>query len=384
MKFLTLLLRNVGRNKIRTVLTALAVVVLVAIYTLASAVTDTINHLVGSHASQSRLMVLEKWVVPSQFPIRYVPKIADVDGVADWTVWHFYAGLLDDAGTRGAGIATRMENLREMHPGLEELDPRLIKAMQRERTGALVGQRILDQMNWQVGQRFRVMSFTHLNKDLEFKIVGTLPGDVWAHNFFFRDDYYQEACDDKDNVAIMWLQVADEQNGKRVAAEVEQMFANSPAKVRVETESAGVARFAGRTNTIVSIINFVVAVLLIDMVIVLANSINMTVRERRSEMAIFKILGFQPSFILAMVIGEAVLIGALGGIIGAGTTYGISLLNAADQLPVRMSFLLQFPIPAKFLLHGLVVGASVGLIGSAIPAAHAQRVGVAEAFSRVG
>jgi len=384
LKFIGLFLKNLGRNKVRTGLTAMAVIVLVAIYTLATTVTDTINQMLAAHSSQSRLIVREKWIMPSQFPIRYVSKIAEVEGVDDWTAWHFYAGYVDDAGHAGAGLATRMDNLREMHPGLDDLDPALIEAVEADKTGALVGQWIMNQLDARVGQKFTVRSFTHLGEDLEFKIVGVLPSDIWARNFFFREDYYQEALGEKDHVNIVWLRTADEKTGRRVAAEVEQLFENAPAKLRVETESAGVGRFLGRTSTVVHLINMVVAILLIDMVVVLSNSINMTVRERRREMAILKILGFQPRFILLMIVGEAVTVGALGGLFGAGLAWGASVLNLAGYFPMRIDFLLQFPIPARFLLHGFVVGALVGFLGSIIPAWNARKVQVVEAFSNVG
>lgn len=383
-KLLKLILRSLGRNKLRTALTALAVVVLVAVYTLASTVTDTVNQLLKAHSSQSRLIVREKWVMPSVFPVHYVPKITKVPGVTDWTVWHFYAGNLDDAGHTGAGIATRFDNLRAMHSGMDDLDPKLVEAVQKEKDGALVGRWILQQMNWQVGQRFTMNSFTHLGKNLQFKIVGVIPSELWARNFFFREDYYQEATGDKETVNIVWLLAKDDGTGKRVAADVERLFAKSQAKLRAETESAGAGRFIGRIGTVVNVINFVVSILLVDMVIVLANSINMTVRERRCELAIFKILGFRPWFILAMVVGEAMTIGAAGGVLGAGLAYGVSALNAAGRLPMRVEFLLQFPIPPKFIVHGLVIGILVAFVGSIVPALNARRVRVVEAFSSVG
>jgi putative ABC transport system permease protein len=379
-----LFLKNLGRNKVRTALTALAVVVLVAVYTLASTVTDIVNQVVSAHSSQTRLIVREKYIMPSQFPIRYVPKIAAIEGVEDWTVWHFYAGYLDDAGHTAAGIATRMDNLREMHPGMEDLDPALLDAMDREKNGVLMGQSILDQMNWHPGQKFSLTSFTHLGKNLDFKIVGVLPSELWSKNFFFREDYFQEGVGDRESVNLVWLRVADSETGKRVAADAERLFANSRDKLRVETESAGVGRFMGRANTIVHIINFVVSILLIDMVVVLSNSISMTVRERRREMAILKILGFQPRFILGMIAGEAIVVGAAGGLLGAGLAYLVSVLNMAGQLPIRIDFLVQFPIPPRFILHGLLVGAAVGFIGSAVPAWMAQKVRVVEAFSNAG
>lgn len=383
-KFLSLLAKNLGRNKVRTTLTALAVLVLVAIYTLASTVTDTVGEAITELSSQSRLMVREKWIMPSRFPVRYLPKILAVKGVEDWTPWHFYFGTLDEAGHNIAGIATRMDNLCEMHSGMDDLDPALLSAMDREKNGVLMGRVIMDQMNWQVGQRFSVISSSHVGKNLEFQVVGVLGSNLWARNFFFREDYYQEGLGDKENVNVLWLRVSDEQTGKRVSADVERLFQNSREKLRVETESAGVGRFIGRADTLVNIINFVVGILLLDMVVVVSNSIGMTVRERRQEMAILKILGFQPSFIVAMVVGEAIVVGAAGGLCGAGLSCLVSALNAAGHLPTRIDFLMQFPIEVKFVLHGLLVGGAIGFLGSVLPARSAFKVRVAEAFSNVG
>ena len=383
-QFITLLVRNLGRNKVRTALTGSAIVVLMAIYTFTFAVTDKVNRLVDAHSSQTRLMVREKYVMPSRFPVRYVPRIAEIPGVEDWTPWNFYGGFLDDAGHMGRGIATRVDNLREMHPGLEGLDPALLEQMQHEKEAVLIGPGALEEMNWKVGQRFTVNSFTHLGKNLEFHVIGVLPGDLWSRNFFFRQDYFQEGTGDKEAVNIVWLRVSDPEAGKRVSAEIEQLYEKAREKLRVETESAGVGRFMGRTSALVNILNFIVAILLLDIVAVLANSISMTVRERRREVAILKILGFQPSFVLWMVIGEAVLVGAAGGVLGGGLAYGIAALNASGYLGARSGFLLEFPVGLKFVFQGLLVGTCVGFVGSVIPAWTAQKIRVIEAFSKVG
>ncbi len=376
-------LKNLGRNKLRTSLTALAVMVLMLIYSIAGTVTNKVGRMVAGHSSQERLIVREKWTTPSRMPIRYVRELANFDGVEDWTVWHIYGGKLD-AGHFGAGFATHMENFRDMHSEMEDLDPKLIEAMGRCRNGVLLGRWIMDQMRWHVGQKITFESLTHLGKDLEFEIIGQLPSEIWSRCFFFRQDYFQEGVGDKETVNIVWLSVRDVQTGRRLAVEIEEAFANRPDQLRVETEAAGVGRIFEQRATVVNVINFVVAVLLVDMAIVLSNSISMTVRERRKEMAILKALGFQPSFILAMVIGEAVVVGAVSGMAGAGLAFGFSELNLAGYLPFTESFLLEFPVPAKFVWHGLALGTLIGFLGSALPAWGAKKVKAVEAFADAG
>ena len=104
-------------------------------------------------------------------------------------------------------------------------------------------------MDWHIGQRFTVSSMNYAGHDLEFKIVGVLPGERWSHNFFFRDDYFHEATGDKDRFHMMWVRVRDPETGKRVAGEIERMFDKSDTEVLVETESKGVARLTERTHS---------------------------------------------------------------------------------------------------------------------------------------
>ena len=112
-------------------------------------------------------------------------------------------------------------------------------------------------MNWQVGQRFTLISMNYAGTDLEFKIIGVLPDERWSQNFFFREDYFQEGTGDKDRFHMMWLRVRDPETGQRVAQQIEQMFEKSDTEVLVETESAGIARLTDRTKSIVAIVDVV-------------------------------------------------------------------------------------------------------------------------------
>jgi len=379
-KYLNLIIKNLGRNKLRTTLTALAVMVLVSIYSIVSVVTAKVNSMIESHSSQTRLIVRERWVTPSEFPSRYVPKIADIEGVEDWTVWNFYFGRLGDVGTGMGGVATRMDNVHVMHPNFEQFDVRLLKEFEDDKTAVLVGRELLEKHNLKVGQRITLTGISPLGKDLTFNIVGALDSDVWSQTIFFRRDYFLRD-DEDDLVNVMWIRVNDAETGQRVAAEIEAMFENSPVQMRVETEAAGIARISGRITSTVAVINFITTVLLIDMVMILANSISMTVRERRKEMAILKVLGFTPRFVAGMVVGEAVLVGGVSGTLGAAISYYFCELNTAGQLPFRIDYLLHFPVTSDYVPYGLVIGVLVGFAGSVLPALSARNVHVAEAFA---
>lgn len=388
LKFVVLVLKNLGRNKLRTTLTSLAVTVLVLICAVVTTVTSAVAQRVQSESGQTKLMVTEKWIAPSAVPVRYLQHLTEIPGVVDWTVWNLYAGFFDAsmrADRAGLGIATRIDNVHKMHDGLESLDPAILRALKREKTGALVGAAVMKGMGWKVGQEFTFISSSHLGKDLRFKIVGVMPPGVYSLSFFFRDDYFQEATGNKESVSMVWLRVRDSQAAQSVVTWIQDAFGGREPALKVETESAGVARFASKGEAILGIIRLVVGILMIDMVVILSNSISISTRERRSEMAVLKVLGFEPLHIMAMVIGEATLIGALSGLAGAGIAWTSSFLAEGGTLPDNgfTNFLSLFPVRADAVAWGFLLGAAVGFIGSAIPAWNARKVKVSDVFARI-
>jgi putative ABC transport system permease protein len=230
-------------------------------------------------------------------------------------------------------------------------------------------------MNWRVGQTFTLHSAIR-KAALEFRIVEVATDDAWAHNFFFRDDYYQDAVGDNQDVNIMWLSVRDASTANRVAAEVESIFENSTSPLRVETESAGASRLTESTKTISRITMFISIVLFLDMVVVLSNSINLTVRERYQEIAILKVLGFQPRWIITLICGESILIGAVSGLVGASLACALLSLDWS----LTISVVAYFPVASSMLLEGPLVGASVGALASLIPAHRACRIPVIDSL----
>lgn len=387
-ELLLLILKNLGRNKVRTTLTALAVAVLVTICAEMTTVTSAIKKRVENDASQSKLLVTERWVMPSRIPARYVPTLTEMEGVEDWTVWCFYTGFFEESRQRtnqAVGFATRPDNIREMHAGLENLDPAIIEELKRDKTGVIVSASVMQTMNFKVGQEFTFLSSSHAGKDLRFRIVGVLPPGDWPRNFFFRLDYFQEAVGAKDYVNCVWLRTRDSKAAEGLAAQIQQDFAKRQPELKVETESAGVARFASRGEAVLSIIQLVVVILLIDMVIVLSNSISVATRERRVEMAVLKVLGFTPSLILLMVIGEATFVGGVSGFAGAGLAWACSTLAAHGLLPIPglAETFLMFPIGADTIAWGGFIGGLVGFLGSFLPAWNVRKVKVSDVFAKI-
>jgi putative ABC transport system permease protein len=386
-KFCILILKSLGRNKVRTLLTGLGITVLVSVYAIVSSVTSAVSSRINSQGSQTRLICSDRWVAPSLIPPRYFPDLAAQQGVEDWTTWNMFPCAFDGSGRvdrQGIGIATRPDNLAGMVADGDQIDPEAIQRLQQRRDGALVQSAVMKIMNWQVGQQVTVYGNQFPKTTVPLTIVGELPPGQLA-SFYFRQDYLQNLEPGRAVVNCVILKVRNSNDTNKVAAAISDRYARRQPALKVETESAGVARFAARAQSILSLIQLVVVVLLVDMVIILSNSISISVRERRVEMAVLKVLGFQPLHILAMVIIEAMLIGALAGAFGTGLVFSVSKLTLDGFLPVSppTQFLIQFPVPSAVVGEGFLLGMLVGLTGSLFPALSARKVKVSDVFARI-
>lgn len=386
-KFIILVFKSLGRNKVRTALTGMAVIVLVAIYAIVTNVTATVKSKITG-GDQTRLIVSERWTMPSQIPVRYVSEIAQIPGVKSFTTWTIFVGFLDkipQADRQVAVLAVHPQTLREMHDGMDELPDELYDEWLSTKDAVLVGAAMMKKMNWHVGQQFTVFGARFPPVDVPYRIIGIIPGGEWSSAMFCRQDYLSDASNNADTVNAILLSVESEERAKELASEVSKDYENRQPALKVETESAGVARFASRSTAVLQIIDAVVAILLINMVIILSNSISISVRERRVEMAVLKVLGFQPLHIALMIIGEAMFVGGIAGMIGTGIVCTLSTLTVTGVLPLAQwnSFLLQFPVPWTAVAWSVLLGAGVGLTGSVFPAMASRKVKVSDVFARI-
>lgn len=386
-KFIILVFKSLGRNKVRTALTGLGVIVLVAIYAIVTNVTSTVKNKI-SGGDQTRLIVSERWTMPSQIPVRYVSEIAKMPGVKSWTTWTIFVGFLDKIPRSDRQVAVLSVNpttLREMHGGLMDLPADVYDEWLSTKDAVLVGPAMMKKMNWHVGQQFTVFGARFPPVDVPYRIIGTVPGGEWSSAIFCRQDYLADASKNNETVNAILLAIDSEDRAKELASELSKEYENRQPALKIETESAGVARFASRSTAVLQIIDAVVAILLIDMVIILSNSISISVRERRVEMAVLKVLGFQPLHIALMIIGEAMFVGGLAGMIGTGIVCTISSLTVSGTIPLAQwnSFLLQFPVPWTAVAWSGLLGAAVGLTGSVFPAMACRKVKVSDVFARI-
>jgi putative ABC transport system permease protein len=271
-----------------------------------------------------------------------------------------------------------------------------LKAMEQDPRKVVIGQQRLDALNKKVGEHIRVYSFNY--KDLvldDVEIVGAFPKGQYGQSAVMNRDRLNNALDaykqqngkahpmaDK-TLNLVWLKVPNTDTYNKVAEQVEQSpLFGSPA-VKCETASSGVASFLDAYRDLLGIVRWLlVPALMACMALVICAAISISVRERRTEMAVLKVLGYTPRHILGLVLGEALVLGCLAGLLSAGGAY-VLFSHIMGGIPVPIAFFPAFKVPAGAVWWGLLLGTFTAVAGSIVPAFVACSVKVSEVFAKV-
>jgi putative ABC transport system permease protein len=414
--YLRFVLKSLFRNPLRTALTAAATMLLVFIVTLVWTVLWFLNQVMTEKSKDLKAIVTEKWQIPSQMPFSYGAALAD--GAArrpgdvkpqDSMTWQFYGGsLVQDASQRTREnivfffcmdpkkFVPMMDGIDEFTPGQIEQIKKWADEMVKDKRKVVVGVERLKALHKKVGEKIKVYSFNYKDIDLEAEIIGELPPGRYAQSAVMNCQYLNDAVNEdyprthggkkhdmaEKSLNLVWLRVPDTKTYEKMADQVETAFANSTPSVKCETASSGVASFLDAYRDLLWGMEYLFTpIALISMAVVIATAISISVRERRTEMAILKVLGFGPWRILWMVLGEGLLVGAGSGLLSVALTYLV--VNVwYGGIPFPIAFFPAFRIPVLAFAWGPLIGGGTALAGSVVPAIFAMWVNVAQVFSK--
>ena len=417
MKFLRLIYQNLWRNKLRSSLTALGTMVLVFVVTLVWSILGFLANATTEKPANIKAIVSERWHIPSMMPYAYSTSLKEGAATepehikpSDNMTWTFYGGSLDPKKRTFENIVFAFclepKKLLTMMDGFDDLpadsaDRKTLEAgvakLEQNRQGILLGRDRMERLKKKIGDRFIIHSFNYKEIDLEVEVVGTLPARRYDQSAAMNIDYFLSAIDaykQKHNgqahamanktMNLVWLRVPDTQSFTQVAAQIQESPQFSLPAVKVQTSSSGISTFLEAYRDLLWGMRWLLApAILVTLAVVIANAISISVRERQTEFAVLKVLGFRPGQILVLVLGEALLIGIASGVVSAGGTW-LVVNQVAGGIPFPIAFFPKFMIPVDAWWWGLAVGGGTAFLGSFIPAWTACRVKVSEVFARVG
>ena len=303
---------------------------------------------------------------------------------------HFswFGGIYDEPKNQFPNFGLDPEHVLAVWPDYK-LDPRQLERFKHMRNACMVGEATMRKFAWQVGQEITLRG-TIFPVNLTLKIVGTIPeGAGNPLVLWFNREYLEEAMQSQGGlrgVGMIWIRADSPDHVEGIMHAVNDLFRNSEAQVTAETEKSFFMSFFGSFRTFMRLIMAVGVLVVGAVVLIAANTSAMGIRERIPEIAVLKSLGFGRRPILAALLAESGIVALIGGLVGAGSAWGLfTALSRAGKTGYSQLLgpLGQFQMSATVFAEGVTVSLVVGLIAGFVPAWNGARLGVVEALRRL-
>lgn len=421
--YLALIFRNITRNLLRTSLTYVAIFVLVFVISGIWSMLNFIDSVTQEKENNLKAIITEKHQIPSQMPRSFEREIIDIafslpeemrpkNGLDDVMTWSFVGGTTDPNNRSLKNIifffAMEPRKLLTMMDGLEEFSPSemamlraAVDEAERNPKAVVIGEEKLELMEKRVGDRIKITSLNYPGLEFDLEIIAAFPKESrYAQSAVMNRDYFYRAIDDYERrlgrteysdkcLNLIWIRLPSREAFERMAAEINETANSqgtrtrrfSPA-IKMETASSAIGTWLDPYRDIFWGMRWVLSPMIIVIItLIIAIAVSIGVRERRTEMAVLKVLGFKPWQVLALVLVEALLVGVISGTISTSLIY--AMVNYFGGLPIKVAFFPKFMLTAQVLVWGPVIGGAAALVGSIIPAWNTQKIRAAEVFARV-
>jgi putative ABC transport system permease protein len=422
-----LVFRSLRRNLLRTALTYVALFVLTFVLTFIYGIVKFLGDFTANKEGEQMVILSEKFSIPSQMPPGYANQLKGVietklpaeyrptDLEKNFMTWSFVGASLDpnkftqenslflfalDPAAIPNGMMSE-QGLKEEELGKEQWEDllRVIEVVQQDKRNIVIGEERLKIINKKVGDEIKLYGTNYKELEFECRIVGAFPaGTRLGTSAAMRYDYLQSKLDDyrarkgkahplADRcLNLVWVRMPNKPAFEALAEVVNRPGTFSAPAAKMETFSAAVGSFLEPYKDIFWGMKYIIMPAIVAiMCLVIGITITIGVRERWGEMAMMKVLGFQPWQVMGMIISEAVLIGVYGGLLSTWSVFFLpkAISWGTRKVGVKFAFFDNFNMPMEIVVYGPLLGVAVGLIGAALPSWNARKVKVSEVFAQV-
>ncbi|MBK5297230.1 MAG: hypothetical protein JJE40_08735 [Vicinamibacteria bacterium] len=393
MKYLPYILKHLRKNWIRTASTiaamALCIFLIASLQTVLAAFYGTIDT-----AATDRLITRHRISLAEDLPMAYEARIGAIAGVKRTAKTNWFGGVMGSSGGQPdmrnffANFAVDAEPYLAMYPeyGLTDADK---QAFMQDMRGAIIGPALAEKYGWKIGSTFQLESIIppyRADKPFEFVVRAIYSVDTQKYPNHARDmmlfhwKYLYEKTGQRAGVGTYSLQIANPSQAAAIAKAVDSTFENSDTQTKTETEAQFVASFLALVGDLGLILNAIGMAVAFTILLVTANTMSMAIRERRTEIAVLKTLGYPSALVLALVLGEALVIGLLGS--GLGVLMASTLIGNLGSIPGLQGFG-SVAMSAGLAAGMFAVGAAMGLISGLAPAVGAYRANITSMLRQV-
>lgn len=385
MFYAKLILRNAFRHKLRSTLTILGVAVAVLAFGLLRTLVD-LWYLGAERASATRLVTRNSISLIFPLPISYKDRIRQVPAVKSVSYGNWFGGVYIDQKNFFANYAVEAASYLDLYPEFV-LPPEQKSAFLRDRRGCVAGAKLAEKFGWKLGDQITLKG-TIFPGQWTFVLRGIYKGvekGTEERIFLFHWDNLNESLRKTvprraDQVGFYMIGITRPEAAAAVSRTIDDMFRNSLAETLTETEKAFQLGFVSMTEAIMIAIQIVSYVVIVIIMVVAANTMAMTARERIGEYATMKTLGFGWRHIAGSVFGESLLITGLGGVLGVLLSF-----PAAHWIETALSqFFPIFTLSTETLLVEMGAALLVGVVAGIFPTWRAGTIRVADGLRRIG
>ena len=379
MKFLPLLLGNLGRKKIRTFLTIGSFAVALFLFGLLFALRAGLRQGIDV-AGADRLIVMGTSLM-NMLPLPYLERIQRIPGVEHVAHATWFGGVYQDPKNFFVQFAIDPALWRAVYPEYV-VDEEEWADFVADRQGVVLGAQLAQRYGWEVGDRIPLMPPPYLGDTMwDFNVRAIYHGDqpnADEGQFWMQQKYIEENGPDyfRGIVGFYMVRLADPDDAARVAEAIDTEFGNSANETRTQTESAFAAGYVKQMGNIEFLVLAIGSVVFFTLLLITGNTMAIAVRERTGELAVLKAVGYSDRFVLGLVLVESAFIAVVGGMIGLWLASGVVEQDLTQGL-------IPLYLPSGSMAAGAAVALATGLLSGVLPALSAMRLSVVDALRRV-
>jgi putative ABC transport system permease protein len=387
MKYFRLVWKNVFRKKLRTTLTASSIVLVLSLIVILASLLQAMQADPSGGRGANRLVVQHATGLGNFLPLSQRQRIEQIPGVVAVSPQVWFGGVYkDDRPENWIGqLSCDPEIYFDKVFDDATVDPAVKAEWKATRNGFVAGQKIADKFQWKKGEHI-ILRGTYIPLTLDLVYIGPFnAGD--ETNIFFHNEYLNQSHWDEANkvTGIYYLKVDSGENVPRVAVAIDKMFENSDAPTKTLTEKQFQLQFMEMMGNVKFLINGISLIILFAVTLIVANTVAMSARERVTEIAVMRTLGFGSGHILGFILAEAVLMALLGGVLGVliARFFFIPALLAVGNKTSISIWLVNFKVSLETLTLAFCISVGVGVLAGFVPAVRSSRLRIVDGLRRV-
>ncbi len=378
--------KNLTRNKLRLLLNTFAILIAFLLFGILGAIDQVFKSGIEM-SSDSRLIVVNKINFTQVMPLAYVNKIRAIEGVdkATWANW--FGGYYQEQKQMVASFSVDPDSYLDLYPEIVVPEEQL-QNWKSTRNGALVGEQLAATYGWKVGDTIPLSSNIFSKADgsytWDLEIKGIMKGETAQIDTSYLLLHYKYFIETQtfgsDYVGWIPVTTTDPDLNEQVAAAIDKQFENSAAETKTSTEKQFNKAFIEQIGNIGFILTSVITAAFFTILMIVGNSMALSVRERTNEIAVLKTLGFSAKRIFGQILSESLLLSCLGGLVGI--SLAAFLVTGAAEVPQLKRILPTLTFSGDIFSQAVMYMLLLGLVTGFIPAYKAMKLKTIDALNR--